>query len=86
MYELLQPWARPREFPPQVEEGLAGLVRPGGGLEGAVLLRGPWGTFHSSWDREAWEGWEMGPGDQVDFMSDSLPERERESESKEGDL
>lgn len=77
MYELLQPWARPRELPPQVEECLVGLVRPGGGRVGAaVLLRGPWGTFHNSWDRETWEGWEMGPGDQVDFMSDNLPERE----------
>lgn len=53
------------------------LVRPGGGREGAVLLlRGPWGTFHSSWDSEAWL-WEMGPGDQVDFMSVSLPEVRR---------
>lgn len=48
------------------------LVRPGGGRDGAVVLRGPCGTFHSSWEREAWL-WEMGPGDQVDFMSDSLP-------------
>ncbi|TNN71020.1 hypothetical protein EYF80_018836 [Liparis tanakae] len=68
-----RPWARPSELPPQVEEGLL-LVRPGGGREGAALLRGPWGTFHSSWDKEDCP-WEMGPGDQVDFMSDSLPSR-----------
>ena len=49
-------------------------VRPGGGLEGAAELRGPWGTFHSSWDSEPVASLlEMAPGDQVDFMSGSLP-------------
>ena len=52
-------------------------MRPGGGLEGATELRGPWGTFHSSWESEPWLC-EMGPWDQVDFMSESLPShRER---------
>lgn len=36
------------------------------------MLRGP---FHSSWERGAWL-WEMGPGDHVDFISDSFPEGE----------
>lgn len=57
------------------------LVRPGGGRDGAVELRGPWGTFHNSWDREAWL-WEIGPGDQVDFMSDSLPLHREDGEIK----
>lgn len=45
------------------------LVKPGGGLVGAVVFLG---TFHSSWDREACV-WEIGPEDHVDLMSDSLP-------------
>lgn len=55
-----------------MEAGLV-LVRPGGGREGAVLaVLGAWGTFQRSCEREAWLC-EMGPGDQVDFISDSLP-------------
>lgn len=48
------------------------LVKPGGGLVGAVVFLG---TFHSSWDREACV-WEIGPEDHVDLMSDSLPATE----------
>ena len=55
--------------------GGLGVGQAWGGGEGATLFRGACGTFHSSWESEAWL-WEMGPGDQVDFMSDSLPARE----------
>jgi len=69
-------------LPPQVEEELdeeddeaegLGLLRPGGGRDGAAEPRGPGDTCHSSWEEPGASLPEMGPGDQVDFMSGSLP-------------